>query len=291
MAVFRTRRQSYTSSPMRFSRVASLGTVLCVGVMFATPLAAAEPTAEDRARAENPPASGDQVIVTGRAVTRLRLRVRLDEDAVYARFNEINSDDRFDVLCEMSAATGTRIEQRVCQSKGSAAADADYASASVAQVRGELGPVPEQFRAQKFYEEQLLKEEFRRLAAEDSALREDLIRLGRAYQALDVLNGGGQSLTLYREIGTGEERLPADAKHMFHVRVGPVPWTQLLTDRTFTFTAVSGRIRGLRVECDHGHTNLKFQDDAEWTLPAAWGECHLTVYAKRDTTFAFVEFE
>jgi len=241
--------------------------------------------------ASEPPSSRDQVIVTARAITRLKLHIRHDEDAVYARFNEINSDDRFDIHCEMRARIGTHIEQRVCQSNASVADDADYASASIAQVRGELGPVPEQFRAKKLEDEQLLNKEFRRLAAEDPALRESLIRLGQAYQALDVLNGGGQSMTLYKEVASDEERLPPDAKHMFDVRIGPVPWTHPLTERTFAFVSVSRRIRGLRVDCDHGHTNLTFQEDAEWTVPAAWGQCHLIVYAKPDTTFALVEFE
>ncbi len=46
----------------------------------------------------------------------------------------------------------------------------------------------------------------------------------------------------------------------------------------------------LRVRCDNGGGKLDFQDDVEWTLPQDWGACTLTVAAKRETTFSFVEF-
>lgn len=59
---------------------------------------------------------------------------------------------------------------------------------------------------------------------------------------------------------------------------------------TFTLASVTGRIRKMEVECERGGGRLEFRDASEWTLPAKWGACTLTVTAKRETTFAFVEF-
>ncbi|MGH8749780.1 MAG: hypothetical protein ACREU5_11815 [Burkholderiales bacterium] len=78
---------------------------------------------------------------------------------------------------------------------------------------------------------------------------------------------------------------------MVDVRIGVDPWTHPLDGRTFTLTSLSGKIRDLRADCEHGRERLKFKSDVEWTLPDAWGVCTLVVRAKRDTTFRFVAFE
>ena len=81
---------------------------------------------------------------------------------------------------------------------------------------------------------------------------------------------------------------------MVDVRVGNAPWRSPLTHRTFTLAGVSGRVSNLSLECDHTGKKpqkLAFEDEKEWTLPAAWGACTLTVAAKRNTTFRFVEFD
>src|SRR5690606_21331891 len=42
---------------------------------------------------------GEEFIVHGRSPAELRVQLELAEEAVYARFNEINSSDEFDFRC------------------------------------------------------------------------------------------------------------------------------------------------------------------------------------------------
>jgi hypothetical protein len=233
----------------------------------------------------------DQIVVRGKPIEELRLRIRISEDAFYDRFNEINSDDRFDVHCYMRAETGSRILRRTCMSNGWREADENYAAALVGALRGETGGPPEQFLAQQQLVAREGADEMRRLSRTDPVLRKDLLRLGQAYQVLDAVTGSRSTWTLEHEILGGHDGLPFGADDMVDVRVGTDPWTHPLDGHTFTLTSVSGKIRSLRAVCQHGGTRLEFLSDVEWTLPAGWGACTLTVRAKRDTTFRYVEFQ
>ncbi|HVY64731.1 MAG TPA: hypothetical protein VHH11_07915 [Gammaproteobacteria bacterium] len=229
----------------------------------------------------------DQVVVTGRGIAEIREQIRLAEDAVYARFNDINSDDRFDIHCVTRASIGTHIEHRECRSNSWMEEDANYASATLGALRGEYGMNPEAYHARQLDMQQRLDQEFRRLLRQDPQLRKDMEQLGQAYLAL---NAATDRATLYREVPATDPRYPAEARHMLDVRVGADPWTYHLTEHTFTLTAVVGHVRSMRLDCDNGGTTLAFKDDAEWNVPAAWGRCDLIVGARRNTTFAFVEF-
>lgn len=59
----------------------------------------------------------DEVVVSGRSsqLDDLRQEIVQAEDQFYARFNELNQDDRFDVHCTMEAPTGSRLERRYCR--------------------------------------------------------------------------------------------------------------------------------------------------------------------------------
>jgi len=245
----------------------------------------------DKSSTSGPSPPADEMIVRGRAIAQFRLRIRLAEDAVFARFNEINSDDRFDVHCYMRASTGSRIEQRLCMSNSWREQDANYAQAWIGQLRQEYGSNPQQFLAQQQIMQHRLVDEMRRLTVEDPALHEAMVRLGQTYAAYEAVTGTRALHTLYREVPPGENGLPFGAQRLLQVRVGADPWIQRLTAHTFTLGAVSGHIRSLRVRCDNGGGKLDFQDDVEWTLPEDWGACTLTVAAKRETTFSFVEFD
>lgn len=219
------------------------------------------------------------------------MRIRLAEDAVFARFNEINSNDKFDIHCYSRASTGTRIEQRMCLSNSWREEDEHFAQAWVAQLRAEYGSNPQQYLAKQLIMQKRLADEMRRLAAQDPELHEDMVRLGQTYAAFEVVTGQRAVHTLYRDVPPGENGLPYDARRIVQVRVGIYPWIQPLTAHTFTLGPVSGHIRNMRVECEHGGGKLEVQTDVEWTLPAAWGACTLTVAARRETTFSFVEFD
>jgi hypothetical protein len=158
------------------------------------------------------PHVGDEILVLGKKLEELRIRIELAEDDVYARFNEINSDDLFDVHCYERAGGGSRIERRTCLSNGwrqmdNAFADAtvrDLQSSSVGGAAGSPGPlgsaaptiagggagyshIPQQYRAKQLRTEHLMTDEMRRLAHDDPDLRAAMERLGQAYQAEELL--------------------------------------------------------------------------------------------------------
>lgn len=265
------------------------GMALAIVALCATTVCAA--AAADTPPTSNPSAPTDEIIVTARAIAQFRLRIRLAEDAVFARFNEINGDDRFDIHCYMQASTGSRIEQRLCLSNSWREEDQHFAQAWVAQLRQEYGANPQQYQAQQLLMQRRLTDEMRRLSAEDPELREDMVRLGQTYAAFEAVTGQRTVHTLYREVPPGENGLPFGAHRFLQVRIGIYPWIQRLTGHTFTLGSVSGRIRSMRAECENGRRKLEFRDDVEWTLPEAWGTCTLTVAAKRETAFSFVEFD
>jgi hypothetical protein len=57
----------------------------------------------------------EEVVVTGdRKLSAARKAIVEAEDRFYSRWNEINGDHAFDILCYSDAPTGTRIISRVC---------------------------------------------------------------------------------------------------------------------------------------------------------------------------------
>ena len=72
----------------------------CVGVALAQ-----EPETEPAADA----LAGDEVVVRGQSLGTIRAEIRRAEDAVFTRFNEINSDDEFDIDCRMEVPLGSHV--------------------------------------------------------------------------------------------------------------------------------------------------------------------------------------
>lgn len=256
--------------------------------------------------ARQPPTGDDEIVVFGKALEELRVRIELSEDDVYARFNEINSNDLFDVHCYERAQTGSRIQSRRCLSNAWREADNAYANAVVRDLQSAVSAVdqdgvprssagyshiPQQYRVNQLRTEGLVVDEMERLAREDPELRAAMMRLGQAYQALEAVSGERSQWTLYREVSARDEALPPGARRLFEVRIGAEPWSHPLGSRTFTLAAVAGRIRGLRVECDETDARLDYEEALDWTIPPSWGECTLHVSAKRGTTFALYEIE
>ena len=254
-----------------------------------------------------PPPIDDQIVVLGKALADLRFRIELAENDVYARFNEINSNDLFDVHCYERAAAGSRVENRKCLSNAWRESDIAFADATVRDLqssiivpggantpdRGAAGysHIPQQHRAKQLRTEGLVIDEMRRLARQDPALRDAMLRLGQAQQALEVVAGSRPEWTMYREVTADDERLPFGARRIVEVKVGSTPWTHSLTARTFTIAGVAGRIRGMHFECDATDAQLEYEEALDWTIPPSWGACLLEVRAKRGTTFALYEFE
>jgi hypothetical protein len=231
-----------------------------------------------------PPAEPD-IVVRGRAYGELRQQVRIAEEAVFARFNEINSTDAFDIHCYQRTRAGSKILFRSCLSNSWREHDADIAQAVL------RGGVPSQFFiAQQQLMQRRLGDEARRLALEDDELAEAVLRLGLAKLALARRTDQEDRLTAWRQVSASADGLPYDAARMFEVRVGEETWAHLLTKRTFAFASLTGNIRSLKVDCREEDENLDYEPDAEWTLPAGWSSCILIVRAKKDTTFALLEF-
>jgi hypothetical protein len=232
----------------------------------------------------------DEIIVLGR-VDELRRNLQRAEEAVYARFNDINSDDRFNIHCRMEASPNTHIPVRVCVSNSWREQDANFGQTQLREWRHEGGNIPEQYHAEQLRTQQLLKQEMRRLATEDEQFHEAVVQLGNAQRAYADAIAGGHLRTLSRKVTPGPDGLPFGAQQVFEVWIGREPWSHSLTHRTFTIGAVDGEIRKLRLNCKQGSKRIEYQAAVDWTLPSGWSACELLVDAKRDTTFALYEFE
>ncbi len=274
-----------------------------VAALFAGLALAPAFAAEPKATSNDRP---DEFIVTAKAIEDLRVKIRLAEDEVYARFNDINSDDGHDIHCYELSSPGTHVRKRRCVSNAwreLAAAGAD------ATVRGfqsqSSGTLPDGspqasvsggsgagvYQANQLHTERVIMDEIRQLANDDPALRDAIARVGEGYQELAAATGERHpEWTLYRDLGTGGDGVPVGAKRLYEVRVGEVAWNHPLTAHTFTIGSVTGRVRDMIVRCGRLDSKLKYREEIEWTIPDSWGSCNLVVDAKRGTTFAFYEF-
>lgn len=276
--------------PVFAKSLASLSLLCCCALLGAA--ARADDTAPVDSASASP---DDQVVVNGLAVGSLRQRITLAEDAVYARFNALNTDHGLDVQCSMQAELGTRMKKRVCTTAAQREQNANIGEAVVRELQGQSfgglsGGGGQMYRGVLQDYEMRLPIEMRRLAASDAELGRAIEELGQAHQALEAATGKHEEWTLQRQIPLDEKGLPFNAKRMVDVRVGDDPWTLGLKAQTFTFAAVTGTIRRVEAECKRGGGPLQFRLDVEWTLPAGWDACVLRVTAKRGTTFRFVEF-
>jgi hypothetical protein len=57
----------------------------------------------------------EEITVTGqRSMFDLRMQVEDAEDAMFALFNEVNTDDQYDVICTVETRVFSHMKQRVC---------------------------------------------------------------------------------------------------------------------------------------------------------------------------------
>jgi hypothetical protein len=241
-----------------------------------------------------PPASvDDEVIVRGQTRADLRLQIEIAQDAVFARFNEINSSDDFDIHCRDEKPTGSHIPRRVCQANFWRDAQAEAGKETVRGLQGSSFAFDsQQFLAGALYRRTQLDEEMRRLVAEDEDLKDAVARLANLEQAESGGRLPSASLaTASAEKAPGEDALPYDAALEEDVRMGRDPWTHTLRQHTFTIAHLYGQIRALEVKCPGRTQRLRFEIGAEWTLPDDWGTCTLRVDAPLGTTFVLYEFQ
>ncbi|HEX7080391.1 MAG TPA: hypothetical protein VF329_05210 [Gammaproteobacteria bacterium] len=267
--------------------VATVAVLCCIALLAGA--ATGQESAPDAARREPPSTVDDEVVVRGRSRAELRLQMQLAEEAVYARFNEINSSDEFDIHCLREPVTGSRILRRVCQPEFWRNAQARAAEETVRAMQGSPSTPVAAVLGEAMYKGELLEDEMRRLAREDDQLLKALLRLANLKIALD--GGRVPRVTAARVSTAGDHTLPYGASLMAEVRIEREPWTHELTERTFTIARVYGTIREIAVHCDGHEEQLQWEVGAEWTIPEDWGSCTLEVDAERGTTFALYEFE
>jgi hypothetical protein len=125
------------------------------------------------------PTVGDdeEVIVQGRTPQEVRLEIERVENAVYERFNALNSTDEFDILCSEHAPTGSNIPVRSCRPTFLLRAEQRAAGASLQRMQGGTNGIApnERVYLQKRGEE--LTAEMQRLARQDEELMRGLTRL------------------------------------------------------------------------------------------------------------------
>lgn len=141
----------------------------------------------------------------GKAVTKEEIvvsSVRLDdpaevrkalsaaEDRFYARYNELNGDDEYDVSCRSVVQTGKRLAERTCEPRFVEEVKRDSSSASMNSSRtvgGGSAPLSTSSfsKVNEKYEE--FRKRLQKFASEDPALQSALVernQLDQAYRAL-----------------------------------------------------------------------------------------------------------
>jgi hypothetical protein len=80
-------------------------------------LAQSEAAVQERAAASSRRDTPEEVIVRGRQIGELRVEVQTARELAYAIFNEINSNDDFDVLCRDETRYFSHAKRRVCRAR------------------------------------------------------------------------------------------------------------------------------------------------------------------------------
>ena len=78
--------------------------------------------------ASPPPASDvEEITVVGKRLSEIKKQYIQAEDQLYALYNELNTEDDFDIHCAMETNAGSKLKQRVCKPVFFANAEADEA--------------------------------------------------------------------------------------------------------------------------------------------------------------------
>jgi hypothetical protein len=87
----------------------------------------------------------EEVVVRGRRLTDLRFEVEQAQERAYAIFNDINSDDDFDVYCREERRYHSRATQRTCRPQFENRISAEAARAYMAELSWTCQPSLEGF--------------------------------------------------------------------------------------------------------------------------------------------------
>ena len=125
--------------------------------------AADEPAEPSASAATAPPDVGDEVIVTAKSRRAIRAALIRAEDDLFAVYNSINGSDEFDIHCYQEKRYESNISERICQPNFVRNDDAGYGQSLLHSIRGESGPIPETYTAEKSYKSSLLQKDWDRL--------------------------------------------------------------------------------------------------------------------------------
>lgn len=266
--------------------------VVC-GAALLTNAAIAQDSGEADLATEVPQSVIDEIVVVrGQSRTFLRAQIEEAENAMYARFNEINSDDEFDISCRLQPINNSRMLRRVCQGNYWIEASAKGGEEIARALQGFTGISPQVYSSEQHRKTVQMIDEMRELARTDEEFRTSLVRLANLQNIMsEGRNDSRPTQTFARALAPTEGALPYDADLVFQVQTGRQAWEHELTHRTFTIAQVYGEIRSVEVECEQRRERLQYEAEIEWQLPDGWGACTLVVDGERDTTFALYEFQ
>jgi len=135
-------------------------------------------------------AGADEIIVRGRSGRRMRAEIERVEDAVFERFNALNSRDEFDILCTNEAPVGSHMPVRECLPKFAMTAESRAAKDVLRKMQGfKYGTDTQIHFARLDQKSEELTAEMQRLAREDEQLLRELTRLAELRQSLGNRQG------------------------------------------------------------------------------------------------------
>ena len=234
----------------------------------------------------------EEILVVGQSLAELRKQLILAQDAVFAKFNEINSDDDFDIICREEAPTGSRIRKRVCLPNFWRDAQAEVGSEQVRELQGGITFPGAAIYGEAQRRDKVMTEEMYRLMIENAEFRETLVRLGDLVLAAQGSRVEAKSSAiLVTSDMLSDTVLPLGATLFAQVQIGQKAWRHDLTQYSFSISRLAGEIAEIAVRCRGIEETLDYVAGSEWSLPDDWRRCSLRIDATPGTRFRFYEFE
>src|SRR5690554_390110 len=211
-------------------RILAVGALLCCafsGLFGAAEGAASETAADEDPRHAEEPAIDEEVVVRGRQRSVLRAELRLAEEALYSRFNEINSRDEFDVHCRNEKPMNSQIPRRVCVPRFWTETHASIGRDAFLWITEGYSGSADPYLVHAQTKQALFDEELRRLAAEDEELQRALARYASLKRTLDGQDpiDAAAIPTVWSERTSDDGSLPYDAARIVSIEIGDAPWS------------------------------------------------------------------
>jgi hypothetical protein len=116
------------------------GSLLFSTVLSMLAICTSRPLYPANAPSANQAADIPEVVVESKRLSTMRKEIIQTENKFFALFNQLNTDDDFDVHCNMEATTGTHLQKRLCLVQFYQDAQAEWTRA---QLTGDYAPPPD----------------------------------------------------------------------------------------------------------------------------------------------------